>query len=158
MLEEEKPSNNSIEEFNQTQWILEDHNATMSFGQSLAKILADEDLLLLDGPLGAGKTSLVKGIAKGLSIKEPITSPTFALSHHYLSGKRSLIHLDLYRLENPLAANDLFFQEEENASSIGALLVVEWASRLSCNISKACHLEIKYMQDIGRKIEIIPPI
>ena len=98
MLEEEKPSNNSIEEFNQTQWILEDHNATMSFGQSLAKILAHEDLLLLDGPLGAGKTSIVKGIAKGLSILEPVTSPTFALAHHYLSGKRALIHLDLYRL------------------------------------------------------------
>ncbi len=47
------------------------------------------------------------------------------------------------------------FKKKKNASSIGALLVVEWASRLSCNISKACHLEIKYMPDIGRKIEII---
>ena len=158
MLKEEKPSKNSIGHFNQSQLILKDHNATMSFGQSLAKILEREDLLLLDGPLGAGKTSLVKGIAKGLLIKEPITSPTFSLSHHYLSGQRSLIHLDLYRLENSLAANDLFFQEEENASSMGALLVVEWASRLSCNISKAWHLEIKYMPDVGRKIEIISSI
>ena len=67
MLEKEKPSNKFIGEFNQSQWILEDHNATMSFGQYLAKRLACEDILLLDGPLGAGKTSLVKGIAKGLS-------------------------------------------------------------------------------------------
>jgi len=158
VLEEEKSSKNSIGYFNQSQLILKDHNATMSFGQSLAKILDREDLLLLDGPLGAGKTSLVKGIAKGLLIKEPITSPTFSLSHHYLSGQRSLIHLDLYRLENSLAANDLFLQEEENAISMGALLVVEWASRLSCNISKAWHLEIKYMPDVGRKIEIISSI
>lgn len=76
------------------------------------------------------------------------------MSHHYLSGERALIHLDLYRLENCLSANDLFLQEEENASSIGGLLVVEWASRLNCNISNACHLEIKYMPNGGRKMKV----
>ena len=155
MFEEEKQSNNFIPDFNQSPWILENHNDTIGFGQYLSKALANEDILMLDGPLGAGKTTLVKGIAKGLSITEPITSPTFALAHHYLSGKRGLIHLDLYRLENPLAANDLFFQEEENATSIGAILIIEWASRLSCNISKAYKLEIEYMPNNFRKIKLL---
>ena len=67
-------------------------------------------------PIGAGKTSFVQGIAKGLSISEDITSPTFALSHHYNSGKIPLIHLDLYRLENVSLAKEVFFAEEEAVS------------------------------------------
>ena len=152
MLEESKQSSNFSDYFNQSHWILDDQNATIRFGQSLAKKLTENNILFIDGPLGAGKTTLVKGIAKGLSINEPITSPTFALSHHYLSGQRGLIHLDLYRLENPLAAYDLFLQEEENAISIGALLIVEWSCRLSDKITKAFHIEIKYMPESGRKI------
>ena len=92
-------------------------------------------LLLLRGPLGAGKTCLVQGLALGLGIDEPITSPTFALAHHY-RGQRgamptALVHLDLYRLEQPAAADELFAQEEEEAQALGALLAVEWPERLS---------------------------
>ena len=72
-------------------------------------------ILLLSGPLGAGKTSLVQGLAEGLGITEPITSPTFALAQHYPQGEPQLVHLDLYRLEQPASADELFLQEEEEA-------------------------------------------
>ena len=71
---------------------------TLNLGKKLSQKLNPQSVVLLQGPIGAGKTSLVQGIAKGLSISEDITSPTFALSHHYKSGKIPLIHLDLYRL------------------------------------------------------------
>ncbi len=96
-------------------------------------------ILLLEGDLGAGKTCLVQGLAEGLGIDEPITSPTFALAQHYAglrasgpnSSPTALVHLDLYRLEQLAAADELFAQEEEEAIALGALLAVEWPSRLS---------------------------
>ncbi|MEI6617309.1 MAG: tRNA (adenosine(37)-N6)-threonylcarbamoyltransferase complex ATPase subunit type 1 TsaE [Cyanobium sp. ELA507] len=79
-------------------------------------------LLLLQGDLGAGKTCLVQGLAQALGIAEAITSPTFALAQHYegrlADGRPSrLVHLDLYRLELPAAADELFAQEEEEAAA-----------------------------------------
>ncbi len=95
----------------------------------------DCPIVLLMGELGAGKTSLVKGIANGLGIQEPITSPSFALAHHYKGQLEnmttSLVHIDLYRLENSSAADELFVQEEEQAYEMGALIAVEWPERLS---------------------------
>ena len=95
-----KVPKSTVWQSNESGWILKGLEATIAFGVSLNKVLKDFDILHLEGPLGSGKTSLVKGIAKGLGINEPITSPSFALAHHYLSGQRVLFHLDLYRLEN----------------------------------------------------------
>jgi len=79
---------------------VENLKETVNLGIKLSHNLNPQSIVLLQGPIGAGKTSFVQGIAKGLSISDDITSPTFALSHHYNSGKIPLIHLDLYRLEN----------------------------------------------------------
>ena len=89
---------------------LADAAATLAFGRQLASRLPPASTLLLHGDLGAGKTCLVQGLAAGLGIDEPITSPTFALAQHYrLAGIRGpagggLVHLDLYRLDLPAAA------------------------------------------------------
>ena len=82
---------------------------TLNLGKKLSHKLKPHSIVLLKGPIGAGKTSFVQGIAKGLSISEDITSPTFALSHHYNSGRIPLIHLDLYRLANISSAKEVFF-------------------------------------------------
>ena len=120
--------------------VLADLQATLELGANLARLWLDlppeaRPILLLEGDLGAGKTSLVQGIARGLGIGEPITSPSFALAHRYsglLQGRPTqLVHLDLYRLEQPASADELFFQEEEEAQALGALLAVEWPGRLS---------------------------
>ena len=84
---------------------VENLKETLNLGKKLSHKLNPQSIVLLKGPIGSGKTSFVQGIAKGLSISEDITSPTFALAHHYKSGKIPLIHLDLYRLENSSSAN-----------------------------------------------------
>ena len=106
-------------------------------------------VLLLEGNLGAGKTCLVQGLAAALGIGEAITSPSFALAQHY-SGRSngqptSLVHLDLYRLEQPAAADELFAQEEEEARELGALMAVEWPGRLSFEPEGAWRVELQLL-------------
>jgi tRNA threonylcarbamoyladenosine biosynthesis protein TsaE len=126
----------------QGDWFLADAAATAALGAELAALLlagldrGDGGLLLLHGDLGAGKTTLVQGLAAALGIDEPVTSPSYALAQHY-SGRLAdgratgLVHLDLYRLEQPASADELFDQEAEEALASGAVLAVEWPERLS---------------------------
>ncbi len=127
---------------------LADADATHARGIALARELPKGSVLLLSGELGAGKTSLVQGIAAGLGISEAVTSPTFALAQHYsrpdTPQQPVLVHLDLYRLELPEAADELFAQEEELAAESGALLAVEWPQRLSFSPSVAWQLQLLY--------------
>ena len=136
---------------------LSDLEATQALGTELAQRLPANAILLLKGPLGAGKTCLVQGIALALGIGEPITSPTFALAQHYTDGNPPLIHLDLYRLEQSNAADDLFLQEDEEAKAIGALMAVEWPERLSLDLPEAWQLELSHTKDGGRRAQLTPP-
>ena len=140
-------------------WTLDKPESTISLGSTLTKKFPDISILLLNGPLGAGKTTLVKGIAKSLSIQEPITSPTFPLSQHYPWGSPPLIHLDLYRIEEPNAANEFFLQEEEESKAMGALMVIEWPERLSLPMADAWRGKLEYSSDKqSRLFQLIPPI
>ena len=137
-------------------WWLETLETTHSLGEQLALALPKKAILLMQGPLGAGKTSLVQGIARACGIDEPITSPTFALAQHYLQGQPPLVHLDLYRLESPGAADELFLQEEEEARAIGALMAVEWPERLEIDLPEAWLLELSHHGE-GRQAQLTPP-
>ena len=130
---------------------------TLNLGSKLSEKLNAQSIVLLKGPIGAGKTSFVQGIAKGLSISEDITSPTFALSHHYSSGKIPLIHLDLYRLENIASAKEVFFTEEEEALQNQAILVIEWPELIEPFIKNFWKVEISYAKNYGRHYEIRDP-
>ena len=143
-------SGSLIKQSTDRSWILKDLEATRALGRYLVQQPERPSLLLLEGTLGAGKTSLVQGIASALGIDEPITSPTFALAQHYPQGKPPLVHLDLYRLELPAAANDLFLQEEEEALGMGAILVVEWSERLSLALPEAWRLKLSHWSEGGR--------
>ncbi len=143
---------------NQWCWRLENLEATISFGSKLLTQYPAIKILLLEGPLGAGKTSLVAGIAKSLGIDEAISSPTFALAQHYPQGKPPLVHLDLYRLEDPKSANELFLQEEEEVEAMEALMIVEWAERLSLPIPEAWRGKMNYAANTNERIiELKPP-
>jgi tRNA threonylcarbamoyladenosine biosynthesis protein TsaE len=147
-------------------WELADAAATTALGAWLATLLPAGATLLLEGDLGAGKTTLVQGLAAALGISEPITSPTFALAQHYTgqgTGGRptALVHLDLYRLEDPASADELFAQEEEEAEALGGLLAVEWPQRLTLLPPRAWHLELTLLDsadpDAGRLGWLTPP-
>ena len=152
---------------------LEDDLATRRLGSELALewVQAKEKInskatinlklpiLLLTGDLGTGKTTLVKGIGHSLGICDPITSPSFALAQHYFGAATTqlptLIHLDLYRLENSYSADELFAQEEEEAIANGALMAVEWPERLSFFPKHAWEIKLKFAStfnpDLGRQ-------
>ncbi len=141
---------------------LSDAAATRQLGRELAALLLSKGprLLLLHGDLGAGKTCLVQGLAQGLGITEPITSPTFALAQHY-SGQRTghgtaLVHLDLYRLEQPAAAEELFAQEEEEALALEAVLALEWPERLRFTPGPAWQVHLLIDGD-GRQARVQAP-
>ena len=136
---------------------VENLKETLNLGEKLSQKLNPQSIVLLKGPVGAGKTSFVKGIARGLSISEDITSPTFALSHHYNSGKIPLIHLDLYRLENSSSAKEFFFSEEEEALQSEAILVVEWPELIESLIKDFWKIEISYAKNYGRHYLIRDP-
>ena len=137
-------------------WALENLETTRALGRWLASELPKGAILLLSGPLGAGKTSLVQGLAEGLGISEAITSPTFALAQHYPQGEPQLVHLDLYRLEQPASADELFLQEEEEARAAGALMAVEWPERLGLDLPEAWQLKLRH-QDEGRLAQLTSP-
>ncbi len=136
---------------------VENLKETFNLGEKLSQKLNPQSIVLLKGPVGAGKTSFVKGIARGLSISEDITSPTFALSHHYNSGKIPLIHLDLYRLENSSSAKEFFFSEEEEALQSKAILVIEWPELIESLIKDFWKIEISYAKNYGRHYLIRDP-
>ncbi|GAA1291360.1 tRNA threonylcarbamoyladenosine biosynthesis protein TsaE [Planotetraspora silvatica] len=101
---------------------------TRAVGVRLATLLGPGDLVVLSGPLGAGKTTLVQGIAEGLKVRGPITSPTFVIArvHPSLSGGPALVHADAYRLGGSLEVDDL----DLDASLEESVTVVEWGEGL----------------------------
>jgi len=100
---------------------------TRAFGEKLAQSLHPGDVVLLQGPLGAGKTALTQGIGLGLGLDSNVTSPTFILvaKHTTADGSIALYHADLYRLSDPFEVADLHLGEQTE----DAVLVVEWPER-----------------------------
>ncbi len=100
---------------------------TKRIGKKIGSFLSDGDVVALSGELGSGKTTLVKGIAKGLGLKDEneVTSPTFTLVHEY-DAREKIYHMDWYRL-NEISAADQAFLEEYFES--GGVCLVEWADR-----------------------------
>lgn len=100
---------------------------TLALGASWADRLKAGDVIALQGDLGAGKTQLVKGIARGLRVTERVQSPTFALLNGYFSGRLPLHHLDLYRLQTQ--ADIVGAGLEEYLFNPEGVAVVEWPER-----------------------------
>jgi tRNA threonylcarbamoyladenosine biosynthesis protein TsaE len=108
--------------------VIETHSAdeTREAGVKISKKLKPGDVIALDGPLGAGKTTLVQGIAKGLNVPGNVASPTFTLINEY-KGILPLFHIDLFRLEDSNQIDEIglfdYFKK-------GGVCVIEWAERL----------------------------
>ena len=136
---------------------LKNISETIAFGKNFVTNLEPQSIVILKGPIGAGKTSFVQGIGQGLCIKEAITSPTFSLSNHYGSGSMYLIHMDLYRIESSLSARELFIEEEEELEINNGLLIIEWPELVEPIIEKYWEIEINYASQDGRNFNIYEP-
>ena len=99
---------------------------TQAFGRELAALLRPGDLVVLAGPLGAGKTALTQGIGAGLGVRGPVTSPTFVLARVHRGGRLPLVHVDAYRLGSMADVDDL----DLDATAEEAVTVVEWGHGL----------------------------
>jgi tRNA threonylcarbamoyladenosine biosynthesis protein TsaE len=132
---------------------LKDAAETRSLGIQLGQVLPAGTVLLLQGDLGSGKTSLVQGIGEGLGIRDAIESPTFTLINEYLTGRIPLYHFDLYRLEPEQTATlypEIYWEGIEVEPGICA---IEWAERLAFKPDSYLEVVLTY-QDVGRKVEI----
>ncbi|HEX2142993.1 MAG TPA: tRNA (adenosine(37)-N6)-threonylcarbamoyltransferase complex ATPase subunit type 1 TsaE [Glycomyces sp.] len=112
---------------------------THEFGRRLAAVLRAGDLVILTGPLGAGKTALTQGIGAGLGVEGRITSPTFVIARSHRAGASALplVHVDAYRLENLDELDDLDLDTDVDA----AVTVVEWGAGLAERLAES-HVEI----------------
>jgi tRNA threonylcarbamoyladenosine biosynthesis protein TsaE len=128
--------------------LLADAEATRSLGISLGQSLPAGSVILLEGDLGAGKTTLVQGIGEGLGITEPIVSPTFTLINEYTEGRLPLYHLDLYRLQ-PAEVEALNLESYWEGTEVPlGIVAIEWAERLPYLPSRylACPLGKNWLQ------------
>jgi tRNA threonylcarbamoyladenosine biosynthesis protein TsaE len=111
---------------------------TRDLGARLAAIARAGDLILLTGPLGAGKTALTQGIGAGLGVTGAVTSPTFVISRVHRGGRLPLVHVDAYRLGARVELDDL----DLDASVEDSLTVVEWGEGVAEQLSDA-YLEVR---------------
>lgn len=120
--------------------------------EALARVLPPDCTLALHGDLGVGKTTFVKGLARGFGIRESITSPTFTLFSIHKGTTRTLVHLDAYRLENDRQAEALML---EDFLVSPWCLAVEWPERIPSWIPPdAIHLELSILPDESHSLRI----
>jgi tRNA threonylcarbamoyladenosine biosynthesis protein TsaE len=116
--------------------VLPDHTATQVLGHALAAAVTTRAIIALNGPMGAGKTTLVQGLAKALGVKETVSSPTFTMMNEYHSGRLPLYHLDLYRLsEDAEAISDMLAAELDQFIEQKMIAVIEWADLFTLKAS-----------------------
>lgn len=125
-----------------------------AFGKKLGKRLADGDVILLTGELGAGKTVLSKGIAKGLKVKSNVVSPTFTIMNEYFGAEYKFCHFDAYRLENADEAEGAGLTDFIGAS--GVICAVEWWQNIKELFDglNTVKIEIKKIDDNLREVTI----
>jgi tRNA threonylcarbamoyladenosine biosynthesis protein TsaE len=127
---------------------------TIAFGRTLAELLTPPKLVLLRGDLGAGKTTLVKGIAASFEAasEEDVTSPTFTLIHEYRGPRANLFHIDLYRIDTPRQLDTLALDDLRAEDSI---LLIEWGEKFP-RLLRERDLEISLEREgeSGRRIRI----
>jgi tRNA threonylcarbamoyladenosine biosynthesis protein TsaE len=126
---------------------------TRALGQALAELLRPGDLVVLAGPLGAGKTALTQGIGAGLGVPGAVTSPTFVLARVHRGGRLPLVHVDAYRLASMADIDDL----DLDATAGEAVTVVEWGHGLVEQLADE-HLvvELDRRDDDVRTARLVP--
>ncbi len=124
---------------------------TDEIGVNIGRQLKKDDIVCLTGELGAGKTTLIKGIASGAGVKECVTSPSFKLINEY-KGTIPFYHFDLYRLDGIGDIQELGYREYFYS---GGIAVIEWADKLKSLLpEKRIEIQLTYIDETSREIKI----
>ena len=125
----------------------------LDFGKSFAEQISVPKVIELVGDVGTGKTTFTRGLAAGLGVSEPVTSPSFTIMKSYAFKNGELIHYDFYRLKDPgLMAEDL----DENINNKHAVVVVEWAESVENFLPEdRTKIEIKLCDDGSREVTVL---
>ena len=133
------------------QFITNSPAETEKIGAALSKILTPGTVIAYRGDLGAGKTAFTRGLARGLGVKESVTSPTYTIVNEYLSGSMPLFHFDMYRLGSE---DELFDIGWEDYLERGGVCAVEWSENVWGAMEDAVIVTISCLGEDTRKIEI----
>ncbi|HJT70025.1 MAG TPA: tRNA (adenosine(37)-N6)-threonylcarbamoyltransferase complex ATPase subunit type 1 TsaE [Terriglobales bacterium] len=128
---------------------------TIAVGRELASLLAPPKLVVLTGDLGAGKTTLVKGIAQGFqaAAEEDVTSPTFTLIHEYRGPSAMLYHIDLYRIDTPRELDTLALDDLMTENSV---LLIEWGEKFErFHREKKVEISLQRVSELERMIRVV---
>ncbi len=132
-------------------WYSSHPDETTYFAEKLGRLLQAGDVLLLEGDLGAGKTTFSKGIAKGLGVERNVNSPTFTIMKEYM-GRIPLYHMDVYRLGED--GEDLGFDEYFEGEGV---CIVEWAHLIEEQLPlERLEISIFHDSECGRRFEFLP--
>ncbi len=140
------------------QIITKSQDETYKFGKDLASHFRGGDILLLIGELGAGKTTLMKGLAAGFGVENEVTSPTFTLMNHYKTQQtiiKNLVHIDTYRLKDEYELKDIGV--EDYLCEPDSLCVIEWPEKIVGLLKnkKTFNITIEHLGENKRKITMV---
>jgi len=130
---------------------------TIALGRELAAMLKPPKLVVLRGDLGAGKTTLIKGIAQGFqaAAEEDVTSPTFTLIHEYRGPSATVYHIDLYRIDTQRELDTLALDDLMNENSV---LLIEWGEKFArFEREKDIEITLERVAENERKIRVTSP-
>ena len=130
-------------------YVTHEPEETEALGEKLAQHLRPGDVIAFYGDLGAGKTAFTRGLARGLGVTEPVTSPTYTIVNEYLSGRLPLFHFDMYRLGS---AEELFDVGWEDYLERGGVCAVEWSENVEEALAGAITVTIRRLDDSQREI------
>jgi len=133
------------------QFITTSPEETEKLGAALAQCLKPGTVIAYTGDLGAGKTAFTRGLARGLGIRDPVTSPTYTIVNEYLSGRLPLFHFDMYRLS---CSDDLFDIGWEDYLERGGVCAVEWSENVADALADAIGVCIEKTGENSRRITV----
>lgn len=124
---------------------------TRAVGQQLASVLKAGDVVLLEGDLGAGKSELARGVARGLGIEGAVPSPSFTILNAYDEGRMPLYHFDWYRIEDPNEIYEMGMDEQLGGDGIA---LIEWSEKAEeCLPEKRLRISIRTMDENTRELQ-----
>lgn len=142
----------------QIERVLADLEETIGLSVCIAEALQSGGVVLLEGSLGSGKTTMVQSICRHLGVTEPVTSPTFDLVHIYMAGLLDIYHVDGYRIQDPREWNIMDLPASDSAHTVvlaewGSALKPLYQSRLEVHLTRAEYTETRFaiLRGQGRK-------